>query len=144
MPSFIPESLVPFLPWIFFASLAMFIGTLIAIPIVVARLPEDFFAKPRHAEPHPHPIIHALLVILRNLVGVVFLLAGIAMLFLPGQGLLTMLLGIALLDFPGKHALEEWIVRKRSIRRALNWLRRRAHKPPLRFPNGSAPESTPD
>lgn len=134
MPDFVPQGLAPFLPWIFLASVVTFVGSLIALPIVIARLPVDFFAGPRSCTPHPHPIIHIVLVVAKNIAGLVFLLAGIAMLFLPGQGLLTMLLGIALLDFPGKHALEQWLIHRQSIRRALNWLRRRAHRPPFEFP----------
>ncbi len=38
----------------------------------------------------------------RNLYGGLLIIAGVIMLFTPGQGLLTLLAGFLLLDFPGK------------------------------------------
>ncbi|HOS97284.1 MAG TPA: PGPGW domain-containing protein, partial [Deltaproteobacteria bacterium] len=70
----------------------------------------------------------------KNILGAVFILAGIIMLFLPGQGVLTILIGITLVSFPRKRVLELRLVRKPSVLRALNWMRARAHKPPLLLP----------
>jgi len=130
----VPEALRPVLPWIFVGSLVTFVGTLVGLPIVVARLPVDFFAH-EHREPfrHEHPVLHVVLVLLKNLVGAVFLLAGIAMLVLPGQGLLTILLGLVLIDFPGKQRFEDWLIERKTIRRGLQWIRKRARREPLRF-----------
>jgi len=55
----------------------------------------------------------------------------LAMLVLPGQGLLTMFISLMLLDFPGKRRLEQSIVRRPIILRSINWLRERHHRPPL-------------
>jgi len=60
-------------------------------------------------------------------------LAGIAMLVLPGQGILAILGGIELMDFPGKYRLERWIVSRPAVLRSVNWLRRRMGRPPLVF-----------
>jgi hypothetical protein len=57
--------------------------------------------------------------------------AGIAMLVLPGQGVLTMLLGVMLMNFPGKYELERQIIQQPTILKALNWMRRRANRPDL-------------
>jgi hypothetical protein len=70
--------------------------------------------------------------VLKNLLGLVFLLGGAAMLFLPGQGLLTMFIGVLLLEGPGKRRFELWLVRKPAVLGALNWLRRRSGAPPLK------------
>ena len=43
------------------------------------------------------------MIIGKNLLGVFFVLIGIAMLVLPGQGILTIIAGMMLLDFPGRH-----------------------------------------
>jgi hypothetical protein len=59
---------------------------------------------------------------------------GIALLVLPGQGLLTILLGITLLDLPGKRHLEIVLLRRPSVSRAVNWLRRKSGRPPLDLP----------
>ena len=86
------------------ASVIGFIGSLIAIPLILVRLPADYFdtRTPRHWMKDHHPLLRLLGLIVKNVVGVVFLVAGFAMLFLPGQGLLTMLIGISLMDFPRK------------------------------------------
>ena len=69
--------------------------------------------------------------VLKNIIGVIFILAGLAMLVLPGQGVLTILLGIMLMNFPGKSALELHIVQQPTVLRAINWMRQRAHRPAL-------------
>jgi len=67
----------------------------------------------------------------KNVLGGVFILVGIVLLALPGQGLLTILVGVMLLNFPGKFAFERWLVTRRPILRSVNWLRRRARRAPL-------------
>ena len=61
----------------------------------------------------------------------VLVMAGIAMLVLPGQGLLTILLGIMLLEFPGKRRVELMLLRRPEILAGLNWIRRHANRPPF-------------
>lgn len=61
----------------------------------------------------------------------VFTLAGIAMLVLPGQGLLTILIGLLLLDFPGKRAVELRLVRRPAIRGFLDRMRQKRGVPPF-------------
>ena len=72
----------------------------------------------------------------KTLLGLIFVLAGFGMLFLPGQGVLTILIGITLIEFPGKFALERWIVRQPPIIRSINWMRSRAGRPALIPPSG--------
>jgi hypothetical protein len=118
-------------------SIVTFIATLVLVPILVARLPEDYFSHPRRRRSRwgeRHPVLRAVVLIAKNLLGVVLVLAGVGMMFLPGQGVLTILIGLMLVNFPGKYRLERWIARRRSVMRAMNWLRRRAHRPPLRAP----------
>lgn len=118
----------------FFASLAL-------IPLLVVRIPVDYFSEDkRHPTPwaHRHLVIRWTVLVLKNLFGLVFLLLGFAMLFLPGQGLLTMFIGILLLNFPGKYRFERWLVCRPSIRQAVNWLRERYGRPPLRFDGENA------
>jgi hypothetical protein len=81
-----------------------------------------------------HPRLSFLLTVIKNLIGGVFILAGLVMLVLPGQGLLTILIGITLTNFPGKYKLEQGLARRRSILRAMNWIRGKAHRTPLVHP----------
>lgn len=117
-------------------SLLSLFASLVLIPFLVVRIPVDYFSeKKRQPMPwaHQHVVIRWIVLVLKNVIGLFFLLLGIAMLFLPGQGLLMMFIGILLLNFPGKYRLQRWLVRRLSVRNAVNWLRRRSGKPPLRF-----------
>ncbi|MCC6139976.1 MAG: hypothetical protein IT389_05085 [Nitrospira sp.] len=125
--------------WLTVGSLIGFIGTLIAIPFIMVRLPADYFdiRTARHWMQDSNPALRWVGLIVKNAVGAVFLLAGFAMLFLPGQGILTMLIGISLLDFPGKRALEAKIVGQPTVLQALNAMRAKFDKPPLTIAPGS-------
>lgn len=123
-------------------SLLMFIASLFALPFLVARLPEDYFLDPqRHASRlrRLHPLVYLTILVVKNLLGWILVLAGIAMLVLPGQGLLTLFMGLVLCDFPGKFALERRLACQPALLGAINWLRGRAHQGPLlppRHPDG--------
>ena len=119
--------------WLAAASAAMFVGTLAVIPLLIARLPHDYFLRSRAdlLRSSAHPLLRVTFWIVKNVLGAMLLVLGVAMLVLPGQGLLTILLGLVLLDFPGKRGLERRLVRRRRILATLNWLRRRAGRPPL-------------
>jgi hypothetical protein len=115
------------------ASLVGFIGSLIAIPLILVRLPPDYFDTrvPRHWMKDHHPVLRVIGLAVKNAVGLVFLLAGFAMLFLPGQGILTMLIGISLVDFPGKRRLEATLIGQPTVLSAINSMRNKFNKPPL-------------
>jgi hypothetical protein len=72
--------------------------------------------------------------VIKNLVGVALLLAGLVMLVTPGQGLLTIVVGLTLLSFPGKARLERWIATRPAVWRAINWMRQRAGRDTLEHP----------
>ncbi|WP_290538524.1 S-methyl-5-thioribose-1-phosphate isomerase [Alcanivorax sp.] len=64
------------------------------------------------------------------------LVAGILMLVLPGQGLLTILIALMASTFPGKYRLERAIMRRPGVFRAANWIRRKYDRTPLKHPDG--------
>jgi len=111
-----------------------FVATLLFVPWAVVRIPSDYF-RHGHRRPVPwssyHPVLRLLLLLGKNLLALVLLLMGVAMLLLPGQGLLTMLVGLLLLDFPGKFNCERWLVSRGPVLKAINWLRRKRQRPPL-------------
>lgn len=111
----------------------LFVGTLIAIPIILVRLPANYFDEryPRSWMRDHHPVLRLIAHLAKNVAGAVFLLAGIAMLVLPGQGLLTILIGVSLLDFPGKRRLEARLIGQATVLNAVNAMRRRFGRPPL-------------
>ena len=113
-----------------------FLATLIAIPWLVIRIPADYFsyAKRRRQTKHSnHPLVQLALVILKNVLGTVFIMTGILMLVLPGQGVLTIVIGITCLDFPGKYQLERKLVSFRPVLRSINWLRQKAKRDTLKL-----------
>ena len=115
--------------WSVLISAITFVGTLLIVPVLVCRIPVDYFSHTRR-EPtawvEHHPVIRMALLLVRNLLGYVVILMGIAMLVLPGQGLLTIILGLMLINFPGKYRLERWLMSRKPILRSANSLRKRA------------------
>lgn len=101
-------------------------ATLVGLPVVLTRLPEDWFLHP----PPPHPGRK----LAKNLLGGLLVFAGVLMLVLPGQGLLTILAGLVVSEFPRKRELELALLRRGPVRAAVDALRRRAGAPPLRLP----------
>lgn len=119
------------------ASALIFVGSLLAMPHLVARIDADYFShdrRPRSRWGSEHPAIRLAVRIGKNVLAAVLMLAGLAMLILPGQGLLTLFVGFVLVDFPGKYRLEKWLVSRRLIHRPINWLRARAGHGPLTLP----------
>jgi hypothetical protein len=119
-------------------SVLLFALSLIGLPLVLTRMPADFFPRPerRHLRlaERRRPFWFVVLRSLKNALGGVLLVLGLLMLFVPGQGLLTMFVALFLLDFPGKRRLQRWVISRPVVHRPVNALRRRAHRPPLELP----------
>ena len=125
------------LEWLAGLSLLMSVMTLVAFPLVIIFLPEDYFVRHRRDPAHQrrqHPAVWLTLTVIKNILGVILILAGIAMLVLPGQGLLAILLGVTLVNFPGKYALERRIVSRPAVARTLNRIRKSAGRSQLKMP----------
>jgi len=126
------------LMWIFSAiSLAVFIGTLAIIPYFIVRIPEDYLIRERSKDitgATEKRTMRFLWIILKNLLGILLVITGFVMFFMPGQGVITMLIGIMLMNFPGKRSLATAIVRQPTIFKSLNWTRSKALRPPLILP----------
>lgn len=112
------------------ASLGGLVFAALALPRVVARLPETWFEQP------PPPLrarfrAAPIGTIARNTLAVLLLLAGLLMLVLPGQGLLTVLAGLLLSDLPLRDRLVRALVARPRIARALQRLRAWGGVPPF-------------
>ena len=129
--------------WVVWAVAAGSLGSLVLsavlVTVILVQLPPDHYSRGRVA-----PLAAAngglvsllasgAVLVIRNVLGWVFVVAGIAMLVLPGQGLLSIIAGLVLIDFPGKHRLERRLLASHVVRDAMNWLRRRAGRPPFDF-----------
>lgn len=92
---------------------------LIVFPRYFSKLPNDYFFKQNNNSNHTLPTR-----IMRNLIGVLVLIVGIILLFLPGQGLVLILFGLTLIDFPGKRRLLLKLFSSLKVRSAFNRFRK--------------------
>ena len=117
------------------SSILIFIISILGISWFVAQIPEDYFLlskrKPSKWQERK-PILRLVLLFGKNIIGFFLIIGGLLMLVLPGQGLLTIVTGLLLINYPGKYKLEQKLVTIPSVFRALNWIRVKANKPPLK------------
>jgi hypothetical protein len=124
--------------WIGALSFVGFFLTLILVPVLVVHIPSDYFLRKKRTLVNfrrPYSVIRPIGIVLKNILGILFLLAGLVMLILPGQGIITILIGVMMLNFPGKRNLERRIVQQPHVLRAINWMRAKANKPALQVPH---------
>lgn len=127
----------PLLEWLGGVSLLLFVVTLAVFPLVIVFLPQDYFVRHRRDPAHRtrrHPVVWWTLTIVKNALGIVLVLAGLAMLVLPGQGLLTILIGVTLANFPGKYAFERRLVSRPRVAGTIQRIRDLAGRPRLEIP----------
>lgn len=109
--------------------------SLAIVSVIVVKIPAEYFKEdyPRTILPNHPPAIRYLVIVGKNLLGLVLVALGIVMSLpgVPGQGILTILLGIMLLDFPGKQSLEHKLVSRPQVLKTINKLRQRFGKPEL-------------
>ena len=120
--------------WMGVISLLMFLGSLIMLPWLLSLIPADYFAHDSRVPAkwkRTHPFIRISLLLLKNLIGYIILLAGVVMLVLPGQGLLSILVALMLLDYPGKFRFERWVISRPSLLNLVNRMRIKFNKPEL-------------
>ncbi len=119
-------------------SLLFLLGMLVLIPVVLVRLPADYFVstqRRRTGKTRHHPANAALLFAVKNTLGACLIVLGLIMLVTPGQGLLTILAGIAVSNLPGKYRMERWLVTRRPVWRTVTYLRHKAGVPPMQKPD---------
>jgi hypothetical protein len=124
------------LTWVSIGSgICLLLGA-IAVPWIVVKLPREAFSdfqRPGWLDQQP-TAVRLPLRVLKNILALALVTLGLAMLVLPGQGILAILLGVMLGDFPGKLRLQQWILARPNVMKSLNWLRRKFQKPPFDRP----------
>ncbi len=118
-------------------SVVTFLGSLIIIPILIINMDDDYFeTKKKDTEDRSKAFnfFAIIIIVVKNILGILFVLAGVLMLVLPGQGIVTILIGISIANFPGKRKLELKLIRLTAIHNAINWIRAKAKKPPIIIP----------
>ena len=123
--------------WIGALSMFTLIVSFVAVPIIIRRMPHDYFletSEEAEAIREQHPALRLAFLILKNLLGLFLVAGGLIMFFTPGQGILTLVIGLLLMNFPGKRRLEIHLIRLKPLKRAVDWIRRRAGRRPLELP----------
>ena len=113
-------------------SAVVFVLTLLLTPYLLGLIASDYFTMKNPHKLEIKHIGHVITVIIKSVIGLVLLLAGIIMLVTPGQGVISILLGLFLMEFPGKRKLELKIINHDPTFKTLNWLREKASKPPFK------------
>lgn len=103
------------------------------IVIGMIKIPADYFSSSyiREVNSNRHFSLRWSLTILKNVAGLILIIAGIIMIFTPGPGVPTILLGLIMMDIPGKRPLEAKLIQRPMVLSAVNDLRARYNKPPL-------------
>lgn len=109
----------------------MLLGSALLGGLIVLYLPPKYFCQPRSVWRDAHPAIYWAVVIAKNLLGIVAIVLGIAMLVLPGQGLLTILIGLMLLSIPGKRQFAARVIKRSRMLDSVNRWRVRFGRQPL-------------
>lgn len=130
-----PVVLTPLLTAMAMLSVITFLLSLLYIPWFIRRLPDDYFLQLDATPSSCCSTGQILRFLLKNILGCLLLVAGIAMLFLPGQGIITIVLALLLLSFPGKPRLIRALVRREQIRKSLNWMRMKGKQKPFIWPD---------
>lgn len=124
------------LQWLAGVSLFTFLLSLILIPWIVGRLRVNYFLvlDRKISYKGRRKLEWYFQLLARNIIGWILIVAGVIMLFLPGQGLITIVLGFLFISFPGKHKLTKKFIRNIKLQHTLDWLRDKRKKVPFLWP----------
>lgn len=117
--------------WIGILSVITVVASIISLSVIIISLPPDYFTQKKHVSRIKNPIVRVFLRILKNVVGLIALVAGFVMLIAPGQGVFTILVGVSLCDFPGKRTLERKLIARPLVLSTINKIRLRYKRPPI-------------
>lgn len=118
------------------------IGYFVVIGYIITQMDTRYFLRKKSSSGQVHQTPQSMSLrrvmghfasIIKIIFGLFLLMFGVAMLILPGQGLLTMLIGLSLIPFPGKNRIEQNLLSRKSVRYPLNWIRIKARKEPFIF-----------
>lgn len=123
--------------WIVLISALMFFGSIVLAWFFIVKMPTDYLTNDQsrvHTFRKKHPVAGAVLMVCKNVFGMLLVICGIIMLFIPGQGVLFIFLGLTLIDFPGKRRIIRRMFKWRNTLKVINRIRRQSNQPPLEPP----------
>lgn len=112
---------------------ASFLISLLIVAVVIVRIPANYFSSHYQSDflPNSSWLTRWGVVIGKNILGGLLVIAGIIMLIGPGQGILTILIGLIMMDIPGKRPLEARLISRPAVLAAVNGLRAKYGRDPL-------------
>jgi hypothetical protein len=120
------------LAWTSAFSILLCVGALLALPVIAARIPRNYF-KPEYRSPLSanHPVLAGLIWLGRNLAGLGMMLVGLVLFILPGPGTPVVVAGLLVTTLPARRWLLRTLLRRRPILQAFNRLRQRRGAEPF-------------
>ena len=115
----------------------MFLGSIVIVWILILCLPVDYLTREEQSPSRlaeQHPVVRGVLVLIRNVGGLILVVTGTIMLITPGQGLLCIALGLGLIDFPGKRRVVRRVLGRPGILNTINKVRAKTKRAPLQVP----------
>lgn len=125
---------IPQIAWSVVLGVILLLVTAVAGMLFAIYLPADYFTRPRKVWDQGQSAWQWAMLALKNLAGLALIVAGVLMLVLPGQGVLTMIIGLLMLNFPGKRKFVAALIRRAKVLGSINALRSRYGKQPLALP----------
>ena len=117
-----------------FVSLALFLLSIFLLRYVILKLPEDYFLRLKSIPQNQAKSFKGVVSkALKNLFGILLVICGVILLFIPGQGLVTIVMGLCLSDLPFLKKWKEKFIFSNKIKIALNWLRSKKRVKPFIF-----------
>ena len=83
-------------------SILILMFSIIGLGWFISQIPEDYFKKKKRQAKNWDQYsseTRMMMIIVKNVIGIVMLISGLLLLILPGQGILTMIIGILLIDY---------------------------------------------
>ena len=116
--------------WLLSTALAIlaYVAVTLAVPVALARLPADYLVRPPAPQRTPVRVARAVL-------GAALVGAGVALLFLPGPGVLTILVGLSVIGGSLTTRTARRLAGRPRVLAAINDVRARRGKPPLLPPD---------
>ena len=115
--------------WLTIASLVMFVASIFLIPKFLKNMPIDYFINPKYHQVEVKGFKQIMIFIIKNIIGLFFIIIGVIMIFTPGQGVISIIIGLFLMQFKGKFYLEKKLIQNNITFNTLNWIRKKINKP---------------
>jgi len=118
------------------ASVLLFFLSLFILKYIIIKLPHDYFLNNlTNLQNSTKARKNLFLRMFKNFSGLLLIISGIILLFMPGQGLLTIALGVCMIDFPWVQGVKRRFICSIPVRKTLNWVRFKKGLSEFKFPS---------